>query len=583
MAAASGIAGTSGADDGTHPVIVDVQASCRVSVSDGVGLATDVFRPKGSGPWPTVLMRTYLGKAQHTAEALGWASQGFACVVQDVQGRFDSGGSWQPYTTERQDGLETVRWILHQPWCNGQIAAVGGSYGAFTAWSAALAHPAVQAVISAVPAMGTLRLQPEDGGVLPLLSRVCWWMTHMDARCPRLGLAEAMLEQSPEVLEHLPVVDLPDRLWVQLPGWADALTRNEADETRSAERPLSDDELAHLPVAALHVGGWHDPFCSETLRQFALAGSHLEPRPPRGLVLGPWWHQLGTQRRARYGERDYGEASRFPLGRFQADWLRQVLADDPPNDPKIQIFLGGENRWLEDATWQACPLSTSTFYLDAERLAAQCPATRGEATFVYDPMHPAPCRRTPLDESALPVRQDVLVAQTPPLKTTCYVVGAPRAVLWGSTEAPSVDWVLRLLEETADGRRLYLAHGLVDAGGYLASQGQGVEPGVPHRVEIQFSPLGCAIPAGSRLRLEISGSGFPSYARNLACGEPRLTAMTPRPAGQTVYWGPEIPTALELPVHVDIDLARHGEDEASSQKSSQKMSRKVMAAIGGVR
>lgn len=573
---------------------IDVQASLKVTASDGVALATDVVLPKGLGPWPTVLMRTYLGKAQHTAEALGWATQGFVCVVQDVRGRFDSGGSWRPYTTEHEDGSQAVEWILGQPWSNGRIAAVGGSYGAFSAWSAALAHPAVQAVISAVPAMGTLHLQPEDGGVLPLLSRVSWWMTHMGARCPRSGLADAMLGHVPEVLRHLPVVDLPDHLWVQLPGWAGALVDGEPAETESAEtrfaetwsaktmlpeRPLSDADLANLSVAALHVGGWHDPFCSETLRQFALVGRNLEPRPPRGLVLGPWWHRLGTQRRARYGERDYGEASRFPLGRFQADWLRQVLDGCPAHESTIRVFLGGENRWLNDVEWQESPQGLSSFYLDGDGLTVRRPVSVGQSTFVYDPHQPAPCRRTPLDERAAPTRQDVLVASTPPLKTSCYVVGAPRAVLWGSTDAVSVDWVVRLLEVTGDGRRLYLAHGLVDAGLFLANQGQRIEPGAPHQVEIQLSPLGMVIPAGSRLRLEISGSAFPSYARNLASGEPRLTGTKIRPALQTVHWGPDIPTFLELPLCVDLDVDLAAIDETSSRTLPDTL----LAEAGGAR
>jgi hypothetical protein len=119
--------------------------------------------------------------------------------------------------------------------------------------------------------------------------------------------------------------------------------------------------------------------------------------------------------------------------------------------------------------------------------------------------------------------------------------------VWGSTEAPSVDWVARLLEVTADGRRLYLAHGLVDAAAVLEARGEQLLPGVAHRVEIRLSPLGIAIPAGSRLRLELAGSGFPSYARNLATGESRLTGTTLGTARQTVCWGPDHATVLELP------------------------------------
>ncbi|MEO1369329.1 MAG: CocE/NonD family hydrolase, partial [Acidobacteriota bacterium] len=113
---------------------LEVRADLAVTAADGVSLATDVFRPAGAGPWPAVLLRTYLGKARHTAEAVGWARRGFACAVQDVRGRYGSDGEWRPYEHERGDGRAAVEWLLAAPWCDGRVVAVGGSYNAFTAW-----------------------------------------------------------------------------------------------------------------------------------------------------------------------------------------------------------------------------------------------------------------------------------------------------------------------------------------------------------------------------------------------------------------------------------------------------------------
>lgn len=551
---------------------LEARVGLQLRAADGAFLATDVFRPSGPGPWPAVLLRTYLGKAQHTAEAMGWAHRGFACVVQDVRGRYDSGGEWRPYTGERGDGRDTVQWILGRKWSSGQVVAVGGSYNAFTAWSAALAHPAVRAVVSAVPAMRPMPLQPEDGGVLPLLSRISWWTNHAGARCARSGLAEAMLAEVPEVLRHLPVVDLPQRLWAPLPGWHDAVLATESATAASDLESISDVELASLDVAALHVGGWHDPFCAETLRHVELVGRELDPRPPGALVLGPWWHRIEAGRPARYGERRYGESSRFALGSFQTDWLHRVLAGEPVKATR-RVFLCGENRWLEDPDRLAVsgpnpgdqPIETSALYLADGRLLPQEPRQSGAANFVYDPGNPHPCRRTPLDESTLPPRRDAAIFEGAPFERPCRLLGTPRVELWGAVEAPSADWVVRLLEVTAEGRRLYLAHGLVDVVKALAARGETFEPGARHRVEIRLSPLGIALPAGSRLRLEVTGSAFPSYARNLASGEPRLTGSKLATALQTVCWGPTCATALALPVWADTSPAmnlRRGREPA---------------------
>ncbi|MEM6794231.1 MAG: CocE/NonD family hydrolase [Acidobacteriota bacterium] len=543
-----------------------VEAGVEISAGGGVSLASDVYRPRAA-PRPAVILRTYLGKAQHRPEALGWVEQGFGCVVQDVRGRYDSGGQWRPFENEREDGLKTVEWVSGQPWCDGRVALAGGSYGAYTAWAAALSgHPAVAAVISAVPAMRPVDFSPgPDGGVLPLLGHVSWWLTHGDARCSRDGLVQAMLRSEPGMLRHLPVADLPSRLWASLPGWLPA-----AAAGPDAAPPLDLAELATLDVPALHVGGWHDPFCAETLRQWAVAGSSCNPRPARGLVLGPWTHQLSGSRPSRYGERDYGAASRFPLGAFQAEWLREVLGSPrPPGEEKApeplanprapQVFIGGENRWLEldpaaasgRLIWHAA---------SPTELSREAPGEAGFATFPYDPDDPYPARRAPLDESDLAGRADAVRFTGPPLMAPCRWLGEARVLLWASTDAPSTDWVARVLEVLPDGRSLYLAHGLVDAERALRRRGEALRPGRPFPFEIPLSPVAFTVAAGHRLRLEITSSAFPSYARTLASGEDRLSGSTARRALQTVHWGPLLPTRLELPVLPgEPEAARPGE------------------------
>lgn len=535
------------------------ELNLRVAVDSGLSLATDVYRPADDDRRPAVLIRTYLGKSRHRGEATGWADHGFGCVVQDVRGRFDSEGCWQPYRHERQDGAATVKWLLSQPWCDGRVVAVGGSYGAFAAWCAALAHPAVRAVISSVPAMDSMPMMPEDGGVLPLLSRLNWWLTHAGSRRPRVGRAEALLRSNPETLGNVPVADLPPSMSDDLPAWRQEVLETESIDRSPAVHPA---ELAGLDVAALHLGGWHDPFCAETLRQFELVGRGVPNRPPRALVVGPWWHHLNGSRPARYGERDYGPASRFPLGRFQADWLRNVLAGssaaDGTSDTSVRVFLSGENRWVQTDRWSQPALEVTSLFAVAHGADPGClsttpPTAPGQGSTVYDPEDPYACRRTPLDESDHPERKDVLALLSGPLTAPCRVVGTPRITLWGSTDGPAVDWVARLLEVTADGRVLYLAHGLVDASRQLAARGESLRPGVRHRVEIVLSPLGVSVPAGSRLRLEITHSAFPSYARNLGSGDSRLTGRRPRRSRQTVFWGPALHTRLDLPVHVAVD------------------------------
>src|SRR5947209_8675156 len=76
------------------------RTTAMVPMRDGTLLATDVYLPAGDPPWPVALARTPYGKANvgnHTGiQPSRFANNGIALVVQDVRGRFASGGTARP-------------------------------------------------------------------------------------------------------------------------------------------------------------------------------------------------------------------------------------------------------------------------------------------------------------------------------------------------------------------------------------------------------------------------------------------------------------------------------------------------------
>ena len=76
-----------------------------------------------------------------------WARKGYVCVVQDVRGKYGSGGLWEPVVNEADDGWDTLDWVAGRPWCNGGIGMVGESYYGLTQWAVACAgHPNLRCV-----------------------------------------------------------------------------------------------------------------------------------------------------------------------------------------------------------------------------------------------------------------------------------------------------------------------------------------------------------------------------------------------------------------------------------------------------
>ncbi|MEU3844135.1 CocE/NonD family hydrolase [Streptomyces sp. NPDC028635] len=512
-----------------------IRANESVPGWDGTPLAFDVqVPPRELWPVPTVVTRTPYGRSGHLVEGAGWRRRGFAYVVQDVRGRYDSGGVWQPYRNERGDGAALADWIVEQPWSDGRLVAYGGSYAGHTAWALAAERPeAVRAVVSMGPSMSLSRTKFERSGILRLAEHAAWWLERADGRTSRDGLTALVFRECPELLDHLPVVELADRLGARLPGWAQVI---EDGPEHRAEGPDTA-ELEKLPMAALHIGGWYDLLVDEVLEHFDRAGSALTPRPSRALVIGPWGHDLAYAPGTRIGDREHGPDARLDLGALQVDWLRQVLAGPGHGTSEARVFTVGADRWWTGPSWPP-PSTDSVWYAHpAGALAPHPPAVGAEFGFLYNPADPYPSRAPGVDRAPLAARGDAVRFTGAPLTQALTVAGRPSVVLDARSSAPATDWIVRLTEITSDGRRLELAHGSVDT----ARTGSG------SRHEIGLSPLAVSVPAGSRLQLEITSSDFPRLARSLGTGADRCRSTSVAVAEQTVRIRPIDGTRLILP------------------------------------
>lgn len=130
-----------------------VETVVMVPMRDGKRLATNIYRPKGAtGRLPTILSKTpynELGDNARTARsALMAVSRGYAYVVQNERGRYQSEGEYEILGRPQTDGYDTLSWIAKQPWSNGKVGTLGCSSSA--EWQLALAaqnHPAHAAMV----------------------------------------------------------------------------------------------------------------------------------------------------------------------------------------------------------------------------------------------------------------------------------------------------------------------------------------------------------------------------------------------------------------------------------------------------
>ena len=125
--------------------IAESDTAVLVPMRDGVGLSTNIWRPKGAtGKLPTVLWKTPYNEhkvrgstARYAIEAV---RRGYAFIVQNERGRYFSQGDYEILGYPRTDGYDALSWIAEQPWSNGKVGTLGCSSSA--EWQLALASRA---------------------------------------------------------------------------------------------------------------------------------------------------------------------------------------------------------------------------------------------------------------------------------------------------------------------------------------------------------------------------------------------------------------------------------------------------------
>lgn len=515
----------------------------RVPMRDGVELAADVVLPRAAGPLPVLLVRTPYsrGAMRLVHDVIGLARGGWAVVVQDVRGRFDSSGSFIPFVCEVDDGYDTVEWCAQQPWSDGRVAMTGWSYVGATQWLAALSgHPALRAINPVIAAGDIADAMTREGGAF-LIGLVQPWALGLAASDPTLAVADReragrLGATWDQVVRLPPAADPVAELMPTYGAWRRA---------EGAAGPSVTGRYDGLDVAAFQVAGWYDVFCESALRHHRGMAGRADGRPQR-LVIGPWSHSNGFSN--LHPEVDFGGSANGGYAGILGSavhWLRQVL-DGEPVASGISLFVMGEG-WRELESWPppavelALHLSSASSARSAAgdgRLDAQSSAP-GSDVLRHDPDDPVPTRggrvlgpflpmAGPVDQRPVEARGDVLVYTGDPLERPLTVIGEVRSRLRVESTGRSVDVAVKLCDVAPDGRSLNVVDSVrrVD-----------VEPGVEVDVDVELGSTAWCFPAGHRIRLHVSGSNFPRFDVNASTGEPAGTASRLQPAEHALHWG----------------------------------------------
>ncbi|MCI0851836.1 MAG: CocE/NonD family hydrolase [Chloroflexi bacterium] len=556
-----------------------------VPMRDGVDLSADIWLPassQGDGPWPVLLLRTIYDNQE--PRYIGWTrkftERGYAVVMQDCRGRGDSGGEWEPYVCELNDGYDTHEWVGRQSWCDGNIGTFGLSYPGFTqTLPASLRSKYLKAVAPIASQQDNYGHHRINGVIHHSVS-----LTFLNMLGRSMQSESLKHYDQQEFFKRLPIDTAMEVITPTHPYYRGVIEHEQYDEWWDSYSLR--DKYSEMAVPSLFITGWFDSLSHENFKLFngwTKQARTEEARTKTKLIVGPWSHQVSPWGRVPLGEngeyqdRTFGKQALWDIIEMHTHWYDQRLKgidtgidDEPP----IKLFVMGENAWRYENEWPLARTEWTKYYLHSTGDAAGAGgglstdiAASDESAdrFTYDPADPVPSWGAqyqsldlcgPRDRTEIEKRADVLTFTTAVLSEAVEVTGPVSATIWASSDALDTDFTAALIDvEPADSdagtgeKAIILCEGIVRARFRNGTDNpEMMTPGDIYEFEIDMWDTSNLFKEGHRIRVEISSSNFPRYNRNLNSGNPIATDTAITVANQTVYHDALHPSHVKLPV-----------------------------------
>lgn len=450
----------------------------KFPLKDGTKVAAVVYVPTNASgkvaaeltlsPYKRTRIAKHMGKKRYD-------KIGFANVGVDWRGTGNSEGKFDPYGPDfpLDAGYIVDNVIAAQPWCNGKVFMVGGSFPAATQFAAMRAGS--KKLVACAPSVMTL--DPYSlyfsNGVRVDIFKSGWHIKFAGQKA------------YDELASH---TDRND------PYWTSRADLGKLDECKAS---------------VFYQGGWFDMMGAETMSTY-----NTLRRNGRRVFLrqGPWAHGVNVFS----GDINYKMLGGLVTEDLELDFLHKIVRGEKPSTDdmpgQILLYVMGRNEWC---------------YVDAWPVSGTMPTDwsfgKGSKSFRHDPKNPVPScggRLTPgggqMEQSKIAARKDVIGFEGETLADDLDIIGDVYAKVVLSSTTNSADVAIKLVDVHPDGK----AYNVVDS----ICRADDLKPGEKRVLEFKVDSTAYRFFKGHRLRVDIAGSSARHYAVNPAAGETTVYA-----------------------------------------------------------
>jgi len=506
---------------------------------DGCRLSAKIWIPDNAEKEPVPAIFEYIPYRKRDFKAIRdaqiytyFANHGYAGVRVDLRGSGDSEGLLRDEYLQQEldDGLEVIKWITSQAWCDGNVGMIGISWGGFNGLQiAALQPPALKAVVSVASSDNRYSDDVHYMGGNLLTDNLSWASTMFAYNsCP----------PDPEVVGNN---------WMDL--WLERLEGSDLWLKNWLEHQRFDDYWKHASVCFNYdkikcpiyaIGGWADGYSNTVFRLV----ENLKV-PTKGLI-GAWGHKyphLGGP---------------GPTIDFMAEcvkwwdrWLKKI-ENGIDEEPKLRVWMQDTvspisskrpGRWIAEKSFPSPNVTCKHAKLKNGQLdfddslpdfspvaTIQSPLSVG----LFAGKWCSYAASTDLPSDQREEDGGALVYESTPLSNDIEIFGAPEITLSLSSDKPVAMIAARLSDVAPNGRATRVTYGVLNLTHRKSDEfPEELEPGKKYEISLRLNHIAQHFPKDHQIRLSLSTSYWP------------LVWPAPEPARLTIY---PVDCKLSLPV-----------------------------------
>ncbi|WP_449401454.1 CocE/NonD family hydrolase [Chryseobacterium wanjuense] len=347
-----------------------VRDSIIIQTKDKATLSLTLIFNKNQEPQNTILVNTIYPDRKNIDLVKNFVLNGYVGAILHTKGKYLSDSSIEPFEHEADDINEAISWIIKQPWSNGKVGMIGGSYLGFSQWAAAKRlHPALRTIVpEAATGVGTMSL-PMNNNIF-----MCYSLQWLDCVTSNKmvdtksfydnakwnSIFKKWYESGKSFRKLDSIGGKPNVIfqkWLNHPAY---------DEYWKKMIPYKD-EFSKINIPVLSVTGYYDVDKSGVLYYFKQHYQYNQ-NAEHYLIIGSYdhWGAQGFIKKELRGYKTDPVAS-IDLNKIWLEWFDYILKNKPKPEflkDKINFQVMGANRWGSAHSIEVSEKNKIRFYLE---------------------------------------------------------------------------------------------------------------------------------------------------------------------------------------------------------------------------